>query len=182
MEQEILHDMKQDYSDMLKISQGDYSEIEKLKEDSAVKRYLYLMKLKQDPYMAEHGNWSLVGNVMSKYGYGAIKESNDIWVYMWESKASRFKDVTFIGFDGPIDENQMAVLYQDLEIGNRMIVVNKAKQEEFERTHKIVRRDPNIIDPGDGYYNRKYHFFDDCIKEGQEIAIQRVLFQRKDNK
>ena len=85
MEKDILEMIKQDYSDMEKISTRDYSEIAELEKNPIVQRYRYLIGLKESRDLIEYGKRCIVGKIIEKYGHGLIKESNNIWCLLFES-------------------------------------------------------------------------------------------------
>ena len=174
MEKDILEMIKREVSDMKKIADGDYSEISELEKDPIVQRYLYLKGLKESRDLIEYGKRCIVGKVIEKYGHGLIKDSNNIWCFLFESEARNIRGISFDGFDS-IPEDQVMVVYQDLEDNTRVIVICKDKQEEFESTHNVVYGKSSILDYSDRYYNTRHQFFEDCINDGQETAVKKVL-------
>ena len=161
MEQEILETIKQKYNDMTKISKNDYSELEELEKNPVVQRYLYLKKLKEsNEELAYHGasiysHHIIIGNILDEYGNGKIKKTNNIWCYLFE--------------------NGDAVVYCDIENKSRITCISKDIQEEFENTNKVVYGSNYIRDYSDRYYNTRYKFFNWCIEEGQEEAVNKVM-------
>lgn len=180
MEKDILEMIKQEYSDMEKISTRDYSEIASLETSPDVQRYRYLIGLKNDRDLIEYGKRCIVGKVIDKYGHGLIKESNNIWCFLFESDTKSIKGIPFALVETADDED-IAVIYRDLEDSSRMIAISKANQEEFEATHNVVFGNPQISDYSDRYYNIRHKFFESCITNGQEIAVQKILSRSKNN-
>lgn len=180
MEKDILEMMKQDFSDMEKISCGDYSEIIKLEKDPNVQRYRYLISLKESRDLIEYGKRCIVGKIIDKYGHGLINESNDIWCLLFESEAQRLKEIPLIWLD-KVDDKKIVVVYRDIENSSRMVAVSKDNQEEFEKTHNVVFGNSQINDYADRYYNTRHKFFEDCITDGQTTAVQKILSRSKSN-
>lgn len=160
MENDTLKKIQAEYSDMLKIAQKDYSEIEELAKDPNVQRYLYLSSLADSRDLIEDGKIGALDRIIRDYGTNTIKETNNIWCYLYELK------------------NGMLV-YLDLEDRAKAYEINKEAKEEFERTHKVVYGDTSILDGMGRYYNTRYKFFEDCINEGQEAAVEKLLSREK---
>lgn len=177
MEKSILEMIKQDISDMNKAVDGDCSEILELEKDLKVQRYIYLKKLMESDELRAYGKNSILGIIISKYGQGAINESNNIWCRLFESDAKAIREVFFPGIflDDNVRDDQVIVVYRDLENSERINFITKDKQEEFEATHKVVFGKTSIIDPSDRYYNTKHKFFSDCVDYGQEEAVKKAL-------
>lgn len=177
MEKDILEMIKREASDMKKIADRDYSEISELEKDPIVQRYLYLKGLKESRDLIEDGKRCIVGKVIDKYGHGLIKDSNNIWCFLFESDAKAIREVFFPGIflDGNVRDDQVIVVYRDLENSERINFITKDKQEEFEATHKVVFGKSSILDPAGRYYNTRHQFFEDCINDGQEAAVKKVL-------
>lgn len=171
MEREILEMIRQEAVDMKKIVSGDYSEIEELKKDSKVQRYLHLIDLKNSRELIEDGERCIVGKIISKYGYGSIKETNGIWCYLFEAPAGRIRGIPV----DSADPDQIMVVYQDLEDAKKLIAVSKEEQKEFEDNHTVVYGNQNIVSYGDRYYNTRHRFFKECIDNGQEEAIKKLI-------
>lgn len=180
MKKDILENIKQEYNDMLKISNGDFTEITELENNPVVQRYRHLLDLKKSRDLVEKGKRCIVGKVIEEYGHGVIKESNNIWCLLFETEAKKVKGSSFEHFD-KVDEDQIVVLYQDIENSFRTIAISKANQEEFEATHNVVFGKPHIYDSSDRYYNTRRQFFEDCITNGQEEAVKKILSRQKDN-
>ena len=177
MEKEILEKMIEEYKDMEKIADKDFSELDELEKNPAVRRYLYLSALKNDRDIVEYGKLYIVDNIMKKDGYGAIKETNNIWCYMFETKA---KNITGV-FLPNIDKDKVVVVYWDLENNTKYVVIPKEEQKEFEAKNKVVYGNIRIGDYTDRYYNTRHKFFEDCIKVGQEEAVQKILTKTNQN-
>ena len=71
--------------------------------------------------------------------------------------------------------NQKQEILEDLEDSTRVIVICKDKQEKFEATHNVVYGKSSILDYSDRYYNTRHQFFEECINDGQETAVKKVL-------
>ena len=172
MKKEILEMIKKDYSDMKKIANGDYSEILELEKNPVVERYRYLVSLKESKDLKEYGEKCIVSKIMDKYGHGAIKETNDIWCFLFEAAENYSKGN---------EENITMAVYRNIEDGSKIIAISKGSREEFEETHNVVFGKSQIEDYSDRYNNVKYEFFNDCITDGQEVAVKK-LFLRNSKK
>lgn len=164
MENEILEKIKKDYKDMMTIAGGDYSEIEELKKHPAVQRYLQLVKLQDNPSiiragMSEYFEREILGEIIGKYGYGKIKETNHIWFLYYEA----------------VKDGEEILVYVDIEDKSQRIVIKKEDRDEFERTHIVIYGNSNICSGEDRYYNIREMFFGNCLTEGQEVAVQKLL-------
>lgn len=111
--------------------------------------------------LQEYGKNHITSKIIEKYGNGLIKDSNNIWCYLYHT------------FDR--DHSKTIVVYQDLENSTKYMTIDVDKQDEFEATHNVVYGNLDIRDYNDRYYNIKHQFFEDCINDGQEIAVQKVL-------
>ncbi len=160
MENDTLKKIQAEYSDMLKIAQKDYSEIEELAKDPNVQRYLYLRSLADSRDLIEDGKIGALDRIIRDYGINTIKETNNILCYLYELKNG-------------------VLVYLDLEDKAKAYAINKEEKEEFERTHKVVYGDTSILDCMGRYYNTRYKFFEDCINEGQETAVEKLLSREK---
>ena len=175
MEKDMLETIKQDYNDMEKISNADYSEIIELEKNPVVQRYRYLISLKESRDLIEYGKSCIIGKIIEKYGHGLIKESNNLWCFLFESEAKHIKGIPFDEVNG----NQIVVVYQDVEDSSKIIAISKDKQEQFEATHNVVFGKPQIYDYLDRYFNVRHEFFKDCITDGQGVAVQKILTKKK---
>lgn len=176
MEKDIYEKIIRDAKSMEKILDGDYSEFKELEKDPNVQRYIYLNRLKNSYRLNYYGKNSIVGEILEQYGEGLIENTNNIWCYALENEARK---IYFSGVDRS-DPYKIWIVYMDLENNKKTIAISKENQEKFESTHKIAYKNPNIDDFSDGYYNIRHRFFEDCINEGQEIAIQKILAKPTD--
>ena len=157
MEKEVLDLIKEKYHDMKKISNGDYSELEELENNPIVKRYLYLNSLKESRELKENKESEIIDNIMKEYGYGEIKENNNIWCYLYTS-----------------EEDNYAV-YKNVEDGSKLAVINSDEIGKFESKNIIVYGNLEILDFYDRYYNLRYDYFKDCIDYNQYVAVKKLL-------
>ena len=178
MENDILEKMRQESADMTKIARGDYSEIEELKMNPAVKRYLYLQELKDSRDLIEDGERIVVGKLIGKYGSGLINKTNNIWCCLCEVPASIAKSVFGIKL-ATANENERVIVYFDIENAAIKVAIKKEEQADFEASHKVVFGKQTIYDCTDRYFNTRQQFFSDCIEHGQEVSVQRLLEKPK---
>ena len=166
MDNVTLEKMQQDYNDVKKVVNGDYSEIEKLEQDPAVKRYLFLKSLKDDVSLAYGGESSAIDYIMRKYGRGEIKDSDTTWFFYFEDVSKELLHAKNVyEYFEEVPDNQMMVVYVAIENDRRIIAISKDKQEEFEREHTVVYGKESILDRRDRYYNEKYRIFERLLSK-----------------
>ena len=180
MENEIIKTIKTDCDSMRKLANGDYSEIKELEKNPAVIRYLYLTDLRYSHDIVDHKEKHITDLIIEKYGSGAIKETNNIWCYLYDTAASRIKDVSTVN-PNSFDDNEVVAIYRDIEDSTRIMAIKKEEKESFEASHKVVFGDSQILDGNDRYYNTRRMFFDACIKESQEEAVEKLLTKCRNN-
>ena len=172
MNKETYKEIIEKFKTMEKIVDGDFSEIEELKKDPKVQRYLYLMDLKNDYDLSYSGKRSIISKIIEEY-QSKIEHTNNIWVMLIELNAKRARD--FFDVSDDIGDDEIVVAYRNLENRNRIVVIRKENQERFEATNKVAYGNTQILDCFDRYYNTSYHFFEDLINNGQEYAVENVL-------
>ena len=177
MKNSIFDSIKKDREDMVKIINRDYGEIKELENNPAVQRYLHLKSLEKSRDLLERGEKGIVGIVIEKYGHGLIKETNNIWCYLYELDSSKAKEISLQSGD----DNIQMVVYIDIENSSRVIAISKEEKEEFEATHKVVYGNQRIGNPIDRYYNTRHYFFEYCLKDGQDKAVKKILTKRPDD-
>ncbi len=178
MEQEILDAMRKERKDMETIANRDFSELEELKKDPKVQRYISLKELIDSNSVTVYGTRFIVNDLMEKYGSGKIQYTNNIWCYFFEDV---FKKVKYYNFsiNDEFKDDDIVVLYIDIENDNRMIAIKKEKQEEFEKNNIVVYGKMSILDPNDRYYNTRIQFFRECLENGNEAGLAKMLTMRK---
>lgn len=173
MKESILRRLVEEYNDIKKISAGDFSEIEQLEENPMIQRYKHLLKLKEARFELDNED-RISGHILSEYGQGLIQETNNIWCLAYEISAQKYEEwfnESLIDFD----KNSIVLVYFDIENNQRHIVIRKEEQECFEQNHNVITGNLSILDNIDRYYNVRDEFFRSCIKDGQEVAIQKIL-------
>lgn len=173
MEKDLYLKMLQDYKDMNCIANHDDTEMEELLKDSKVQRYLYLKELRENAYRYRDKS-RIIGSLIDNYGYGAIKETNNIWYYFLEGKVKDIKRFAHEELE-KMEEQQEAIIYLDLENNERIRIVKKEKQDVFEDNNYVVYGNMDIRDALDRYYNTRKPFFQDCLELGQATAIKKIL-------
>ena len=83
--------MQEEYHDIKKIVEGDFSEIEELENNSAVQRYKKLLGLKDSRFEFRNEN-DITGYLLSKYGRGVIQETNHIWFFVYELSLQKYEE------------------------------------------------------------------------------------------
>lgn len=178
MEKDIVEAIKRDCADMQMMVNKDYSELEELKNNPAVQRYLYLEKLKDERSLVERKERAITDEIIEKYGAGAIKETNNIWCFLYEIPGKRINKYFYFVYADFFNDNDTVALYCDIENSSRQVAIISNRKDEFEATHLVVYGNRDIYDGKGRYYNTRYQFFDDCIKYGQIEAVQKVLSRR----
>ena len=117
-----------------------------------------------------------MGYILDKYGRNNIEKTNEIWFLLYEVPAKTYKKWNQKS-QLEIDDDKIVLVYKDIENSSKTIFINKDEQEEFEMTHTIIEGNLKINDPIDRYYNARHEFFNLCINEGQEVAVQRTLLK-----
>lgn len=162
-----------EYEDIKKISEGDFSEIEKLEENPDVRRYKKLLKIRDSRFEFQNKD-SITGYILSKYGQGKIEETNGVWCLIYEIPVHDYEE----RFNEPLnelDKDSIVLVYLDVENNQKRIVIKKDEQESFEMNHDVVVGKLSIHDELDRYYNVRHEFFDSCLKDGQGFAVQKIL-------
>lgn len=173
MNESTLGKIVKEYKDIKKIVEGDFSEIEELEKDPIIQRYNYLMMLKDKRFDFETDR-AIEGHLLSEYCQGYIEETNGIWCLVYEMSVQKYED----GFNTTLneyDKDDMVLVYFDLENNQRHTVISKEEQETFESSHDVIYGKPSITDGCDRYYNVRRAFLDLCLKEGQDVAVKKVL-------
>lgn len=176
MKKEILEEIKKEAEDIKKIAKGDFKEIDELEKNSVVMRYLHLLNLKETfEYTCGYNiDECTIEYLVEKYGKGVIQESNNVWYYVFKISAEKCEKY----FNYPLndfDKNCEVLVYMDIEDSERKIIISESEQEEFESTHNIIAGNLSIYDEMDRYYNVRSEFFRSCLKEGNDVAVQKIL-------
>ncbi len=179
MKNELLDVMKQEYKDVNKIQSGDYSEIKELEKNPLVIRYLYLTRIKKLYDLGYRYEWDSIYSIIDKYGHGLIMDTNNIWCIYCVTKLSKVKQIPVFYNDKEPDLNDTVYIYKDIEDSTKTIAVSVDSREQFEATHKVTYGNYNIQDNEDRYNNIRFQFFNDCIQENQDIAIEKILSSKR---
>lgn len=176
MNKETLEQIKKDYTDMDKISRGDFSEIIELEKNPIVQRYNYLLDIKKsysgtnDYYRESH----IFGEIINKYSNGLIEQTNNIWFWFCNMSIKEYEKMFGTSLDNDDKDSTIAV-YIDLENSKKVTTIPINKQLEFESTNNVIRGKRTIIDSTDRYYNARYEFFNACVNEGQDLAVKMMI-------
>lgn len=176
MDREILIKIKQDYTNMVKISGGDFSEIAKLENNPIVQRYKHLLRIKESYYGADdyYRQANFFSEIIHKYSNGLIKQTNNIWFWFFDVSVRTYEEIFSTTLD-MMDKDRIVAVYRDLENSTRVITIPIENQGEFESNNNVIRGKRTIIDSEDRYYNTKYEFFNLCINGDQDLAVNRML-------
>ena len=173
MNKSIFKTMQEEYHDIKKIVEGDFSEIEELENNPAVQRYKKLLGLKDSRFEFRNEN-DITGYLLSKYGQGVIQETNHIWFFIYELSLQKYEEFFHSSFKEG-DRDSTVLVYFDLENSQKYIAINKEKQKDFESTHQVIVGKSSIEDGFDRYYNARHEFFDLCLKDEQDVVVQKIL-------
>lgn len=171
MEQEILESLRLDIEDVKEIIRSNFEEIKKLEKNPKVKRYIHLLRLKEE---LENGlnlnsDKEIAIHELGKYTQGIIQETNDIWFLIGKYTLEEYLD-TF-GTTPSVKDNFL--LYVNLENEKMHNCIKPEKQLDFESEHTVIKT--NKRNDWHGYYKMRNKFFVDCVKEGETTAYQKVL-------
>lgn len=173
MENEVLDEIKEEYNDISKLINSNFSEISELENNPIVKRYKYLKWLKNEVEFRRFNNSKDILDYCIDQKLD-IKKTNDIWMYMFECPIEEWERITNTKISEE-DKSKVIVWYANIENLSNEELVLKEKQKEFESTHKVVTGKETILDCYDRHYNLRHEFFTSCVEEGQDIAVQKIL-------
>lgn len=180
MNKEILQQIKQEYNELHKISEGDLQEIKELEQNPIVQRYRYLLNLKDsfaridDCYKQSY----IYSEIINKYGNGLIEPTNNLWFWFFDISVSQYEKM-FKTVSNETDKDRIVCIYLDLENSKKIIAIPLEEQDAFEAMNKVIRGKRTIYDAQDRYFNTRYEYFNLCINEGQETAIKTMLNKEK---
>ena len=175
MENEILEKIRTEYKDITEALRTKFREINKLEDNSSVKRYNYLKSLKDKASSGEfNDDKSVLDYCIDEYGYGKPRQTNEIWLFMFECPILTFERKFNLRLLEE-DKSKIVAYYTDIENKSKHAIVTKENQDEFESTHNVVTGKQDIRDYIDRYYNIRHEFFTTCVEEGQENAVKIVL-------
>ena len=176
MENEVIERIRKEYKDITEAINSNFRELGMLESNAVVRRYNYLKNLR-DKYEYSPDfktNKSILDHCIEEYGYGKPRQTNEIWLYMFECSIERFEQLFRVRLLEQ-DKSKIVVVYYDIENRAKHAIVPKENQEEYESTHNVVYGKETIYDCMDRYYNLRREFFVSCVGEGQEKAVEMVL-------
>ncbi len=173
MNKELYDEIVTTYNDYKAAMDDDSTELKELENNPIVKRYLLLKDIhdKKSYYFNER---HILGEIISKYGNGRIKETNNLWYKFLEGSVSKIKRFSPKKLEN-MDDEQIAIIYWDIEDSTRDLVILKEDEQLFEKTHNVVYGNTDILDAADRYYNTRHKFFEKCIEQGQDAAVKMLL-------
>lgn len=176
MENELLKKIKQEYKDIRAALDSNFREISKLESNQIVKRYNYLKYLRTKKENGEFNNSkNILDYCFEHYGYGKVRNTNEIWLLMFECPISVFEKRFNVRLLEE-DKSKIVAYYTDIENAAKHTIVTKDNQEEFERTHKVITgKTVYIFDSYGRYYDIRHEFFTSCVEDGQENAVKKIL-------
>ena len=173
MKDSVLKRISDEYKDIKMITEGDFSEIEELEKDPTVRRYKHLLALKSARFEFENED-IIIGHLMSMFEQRCAEDTNDIWCLVYELPYNVYEERFNSTVDGASNDSPVLV-YFDIENNQRHVAITKSEQESFESTHRVVVGKLSIQDSADRYYNVRQEFYQSCIKDGQEVAVKKIL-------
>lgn len=149
--------------------------MEELEKNPIVARYARLLKLKCE---LDHGlcldtDDAIVRHEFWKYRQGIIKETNDIWLLLGEYTPDSYREC----YEETTEEADVLV-YINLENEFMHQAIGLDEQKSFETCHRVIKSERQ--DNWRMYYKIRDEFLVNCINDGQDIAVQKVL--NKNNK
>lgn len=191
MNDNVLNGLKMEYQEIIGAIDSDFKEITEMEKSSCanMQRYKHLKELRDIISMYRfQGNQVYIKLKILDLcikSCGIIEDTNDIYLLMYEGEIEIIERIlgkeyveSSLGQYAK-DKNNIAVYYIDIENPLKKIIVPIEKQDEFEKTHTVVIGKQTIYDCNDRYYNLRSEFFDTCIKQDQEQAVQLVLQKYK---
>lgn len=168
---EILMEIRNKFDDGITVINNKFMELEELKKDSKVQRYIELANLKEivDSLPKNEVYDEFINSLAAEFGNGYIKDTNDILVFMGEEPNTSLYSET--------QNTQSICIYLDLENAQRKIIVPSSDRKHFEENYKygILYGDPAIKDNYLRYIMLRTEFFQRCLFEGQEPAVKHML-------
>ena len=155
----------------LQNNKENYEELKRLKKDPLIVRYNYLL-IKLEQIDRIDNTEIALREIIDKYGNGFISDTNDLWFWYMDAPAFQYeiqissKDVT---------SDSIASVYINMENSKKFVAILKEEQKDFEKCHKVVRGNRNIIDGQDRYYNTRFEYFRLCINGDQEAATKAMM-------
>ena len=185
MKQEIIDSIKEEYEDIAKMIETNFSEAKD--ENITVARYKKLKKL-EECYWLES---SLVGRgsddfamyeaLRAKFKASEVKETNNILMYISEMEYNTYLRLFREEMEGK-DPNTSYVLYMDIEDETKYFVKSSDK-EEFEKTHQVIvpYKNPDVSSGWNferNYYGLQFirsDFIKKAMYSNQEEATKQLI-------
>lgn len=171
MENTLLEDIKRVIVDTQNILNNNFAELDELKNNPIVQRYNRITRLK---YLIDHGltldnDDKIIRHEYWKYTQGKIIDTNNLWFLLGIYSAEKYRCV----FSEEPDMLNDSLVYINLENEKMRVVIDLNQKEVFESEHVIINTSSE--DDWSSYYKMREKFFVDCVNEGQEIAVEKIL-------
>ena len=176
MKEEILNRIKINYNNQLE-RQNKYKEMldrkKELEKEPLVIEYLSILENMDDKILSFTEN-QMLDNVVYKE-LRNIEETNGIYVYLGTYSYSNEIDIVHGSHDNRVNYNDEKAdyrVYRDLEsrYGFELKIV---ECEKFERENNVIF--PKRYLTEQYFCELQLEFFRDCIEDGQEKAVSRVM-------
>ena len=176
MEKEILEKIKRDIIETKQWLETDLAEIKELEKNPIVAKYARMIKLK---YELDHGLFldsddAIGKHEFWKYTQGSINETNDICFLL-----GKYDSDSYIKYYGEATEETNVLVYVNLENELMHKAIGLDKQEKFESCHIVIKTERQ--NDWTRYYKVRDEFFTNCINDGQDTAVQKVISKNKKN-
>ena len=181
MQKELYDQIQKDYSDYKRMVNKDYEELEELENNPIVKRYKYLLQLKDDiarTNFYDGKNPDFICEVINRYGKGLITETLNIWAWFLNISVGKYEEIFKKTLEG-MDKDGMISVYIDIENSKVVKVIPLEQKDTFEKENRVVKGNMSIYDASDRYYNTRYKFFKLYVNEGEDIAVKTIIEQEK---
>lgn len=185
MKKELIEKIKEEIVDLKykqKIIRDSIVELDELKQNQSVKRFLELLEFdtEKNRRFIIKNEIGLLGVVYNKYGR-FLNENNNIYFCMGTYTNSN-KNVFEQGFGffalDRDDPRALFRIYINLENESDYIKVPIEECELFEIEHKVIFPKYSCVNFKE-YYKVSEEFFRTIILEGQDVAIEKVLSLKK---
>ena len=192
MQKEFLKLMKERYEDLLtraKVNNALYNDINELKKDEKVRKYIELYSLFEERGIKGlEDDRNVLKNTIDSFSsdINDMQESDTNKIYFLTRRdvyQIRCSKAGFV-YDSEVDSRGMSIydevldykfgdIFMNIENDKYWIFVSKEEQENFKKLFRVI-----IPEDCSLYYLAHKDFYETAIKEGQEEAIKRVLSKR----
>lgn len=185
MKQEIIDSIKEEYEDIVKMIETNFSESKD--ENITVARYKKLKKIEECYWLEsslvgrDSDNFAMYEALRAKFKASEVEETNNILMYISEMDYSTYLRLFREEMKGK-DPNTSYVLYMDIEDETKYFIKSSDK-EEFEKTHQVIvpYKNPDVSSGWNferNYYGLKFirsYFIKKAMYSNQEEATKQLI-------